>query len=156
MTITAFTYAGAYLIDRFCSSPYPTERVFSPVANKAGLWGMGYKERMDVLERLFANKQLIQKYDKATMMKMDKPMEIEMTDMTGKSSNGTTNPETTTENESDTGDIEQGSKNAVTSYEEDGLADAGLCCQDMDEIQTSLCSICLAEFGKYFLWMGFH
>ena len=57
LTITATTYAMAFVTDRLCSSNYPTERVFSPVSNAANLWGMGYKERVEVLEQLFREKK---------------------------------------------------------------------------------------------------
>lgn len=134
--IVAATYGVTRFIDRFFSSPYATERIFSPVSNKAGLWGMGEKERKKVLEQVFAS--TIQIYGGTTTKNTDvetKPMEVEMTDLKAKAeqtTNGELNQISLTETETESGaELESGAT------------------LDTDPLEpTNLCSICLAEFEK--------
>lgn len=162
LTITAVTYMGAYVVDRVCSSPYPTERIFSPISNKANLWGMGYQERMEVLDRLFTDKDLIHKYDKATgrvrnVTAGKKTIEIEMTGLSAKKTSAGTNEQVVTEYESDiaapNSEIERGvtvGMDAPNLNPLDQISHSALSEQGMDSMQqTTLCSICLNEFGAY-------
>ena len=61
--IVAVTYALTVGIDRLCSTSM-TERIFSPISNRANLWGLSEKERMAVLEKLFSQKGTIRTYQK--------------------------------------------------------------------------------------------
>lgn len=132
--IVAATYGVSRFIDRFCSSPYATERIFSPVSNKAGLWGMGEKERKKVLEQVFASTVRI--YDGTTTKNAEtKAVEVEMTDLKAKAdrpAEGELNQASLTETETESGaELESGG-----AVETDPLE------------PTNLCSICLAEFEK--------
>jgi len=154
MTMVASTYALAYIADRWCSSPYPTERIYSPVSNRAGLCGMGHDERFEVLEQLFSGKKTIQKYDKATIKKM--PMEIEMTDLKPrltKATNGNNSQEgqgEPTEDETESGvGLEGGCSGDAEAPALHQTSHTSLQSQELglEQANNNLCSICLTEFG---------
>mgnify|MGYP005841136483 CR=1 FL=1 len=58
--MVALTYIFTLITDRFCCGRVDPDRLYTPVSNKANLWGLNSSERRAVLEKVFSTK--IQKY----------------------------------------------------------------------------------------------
>jgi len=167
------SYFLTLIIDKCCPDP-SSDRIFSPVSNRAGLWGMSYKERLKVLEQLFTHKKTIKTYqDKGDNKPEKAPTEIEMTEIKStpiKEAEGeTTHEENRTDTlcsdcssqttEGDAGDKPHvdGGDPASADHDENDVPNGVLKAQHefSPEHIENLCSICLVEYSTFFSFLFF-
>ncbi|CAB9511579.1 zinc ion binding [Seminavis robusta] len=161
LTMVVATYVLAVAADRICSSPYSTTRIFSPISNAAGIWGMSPEDREKVLEKLFSNKKRIKTFDKtmvaannnkpqgegiemveikkSSASKKEEDVEIGMNgtpmkDATGKSGNGEMEIEAKDDDETNSDGEAQVEKSIAMAHD--------LPAERLDHT----CSICLVEY----------
>ena len=162
VVMIAGSYVFAIGLDRFCSSPYSTERIFSRVSNQADIWGMELNEREKVLERIFANKGTVRTFRKDGTEKnsLDAQDGVEMVEIGPSKKSGVDHSTiemngTALEDQNKTSLVTD-DPNSDTSIEDkdDDLVDENMAhaMEIARELPPgrldSMCSICLVEYGK--------